>query len=103
MTHEEISKYRINLREKVRANEIVFDIRNNDKEFPNSRITRVFERVGKTSRLNLIAKLIDLDYKEIEKPIIREKQDLCPLGYNSFSSKDLKKNINKAKKMRKVK
>jgi hypothetical protein len=113
MTHEEISEYRINLRERVRANEIVFDIKTNSKEFPDSRITKVFERIGKTSRLNLIAILVDLDYlnqneqdflKDDGKTQIIEKKknNFSPEGFRPFYSEDIKENIERAKQMRKL-
>jgi hypothetical protein len=111
MTHEEISEYRIRLRERTRAKEIIFDIKTNDKNFPNSRITKVFERIGKTSRLNLIAILVDLDYLrqnendllkyDGKKKVLKEKKDLYPEGFKSFSAVDIQENIERIKKVRK--
>ena len=112
MTHQEISEYRINLRERVRAKEVVFDIKTNDKEFPDSRITKVFERIGKTSRLNLIAILVDSDYlKQNEENLLKDdgetkeieqKEDLFPQNFRPFYPEDIKENIDRALEKRKL-
>jgi hypothetical protein len=112
MTHEEISEYRIKLNNRIKAKEITFDIRTNDKCFPNFRITRVLERIGNTTRFKLIAILIDLDYLKQNKDDllkddggiknIEEKQSLYPEGYKPFYSEDILENVERAKKMRKI-